>query len=100
MDAENRTPGNPPAAAGEPAPPHTQVTPADLRRLLDTENPQATLVLAAGRIRIETDADAAAQGLPIVTRTAFAERVGVEPDDRALAVQAAELNTEIRMLGA
>lgn len=100
MDAEHRKPGNSPAAASEPVPPHTQVTPADLRRLLTTEGPQATLVLAAGRIRVEADSEAAAQALPVVTRTALAERVGAEPDDRALIMQAAELNTEIRMLGA
>ncbi|NUS91200.1 MAG: hypothetical protein HOQ36_02130 [Nocardia sp.] len=100
MDTDNPTPGTTPAAASEPVPPHTQVTPADLRRLLDTADPQATLVLDAGQIRIETDSDAAARELPVVTRAALAERVGATPDERALTIQAAELNTEIRMLGA
>lgn len=100
MNSENRTPVNPSSAAGTPRPPHTQVAPDDLRRLLDAQDPQATLALAGGEVRVETDPDVAAQGLPVITRAALIDRIGADPDDNALTVQAAELETEIRLLGA
>ncbi|MGA6207476.1 hypothetical protein ACPESR_22280 [Nocardia testacea] len=100
MNSENRTPGNPSSAAGTLRQPHTHVAPDDLRRLLDAQNPQATLALAGGEVRVETDPDVAAQGLPVITRAALIDRVGADPDDKALTVQAAELETEIRLLGA
>lgn len=100
MTTENRTPDDPPAAGSTPRQPHTQVTPEDLRRLLDAENAQATLALAGGAVRVETDPDVAAQGLPVITRAALVDRIGADPDDNALTVQAAELETEIRLLGA
>ncbi|MET8797473.1 hypothetical protein ABZV91_13680 [Nocardia sp. NPDC004568] len=100
MTSENRTPSDPPAPASAPRQPHTQVAPDDLRRLLDAKNPQATLALAGGEVRVETDPDVAAQGLPVITRAALVDRVGADPDDNVLTVQAAELETEIRLLGA
>ncbi|WP_328396584.1 hypothetical protein [Nocardia sp. NBC_00416] len=93
MNAENRS-------TGSPLPePHTQVTPGDLRRLLEMNGPEATLVLTAGRIEINTGPEDAAEGLPVITRTALTDRIGAEPEDGALTLQAAELNTEIRLLG-
>ncbi|WP_063058451.1 hypothetical protein [Nocardia sienata] len=100
MTTESPTPEDRPAAGNSPQQPHTQITPDDLRRLLDAENTQATLALAGGAVRVETDPDVAAQGLPVITRAALVDRVGADPDDNALTVQAAELETEIRLLGA
>ncbi|MGW6331769.1 hypothetical protein [Nocardia rhamnosiphila] len=100
MTTENRTPDDPTAAGSAPRQPHTHITPDDLRRLLDTENAQATLALAGGTVRVETDPDVAAQGLPVITRAALVDRIGANPDDNTLTLQAAELETEIRLLGA
>ncbi|WP_459546608.1 hypothetical protein [Nocardia sp. X0981] len=100
MNADNRTPGSSPKAADGAPSPHTEVTPGDLRRLLGTEDAQATLVLTGGRIGVATGADVANEGLALITRTALTDRVGTDPTEDALTVQAAELNTEIRLQGA
>lgn len=96
MDADNVSRADPPDA---PRGPHTQVTVDDLRRLLAAPDDRATLVLTAGRIDLETDTEAVARSLAVVTRAELAARVGTDPDPTALGNQAAELNTEIRLLG-
>ncbi|MFI5717720.1 hypothetical protein [Nocardia sp. NPDC051750] len=100
MDAEKRSTANSPSASGAVPDPHTQVTAGDLRRLLETQNAQATLLLTAGRVEIHSDPGADAPGLTVLTRAELAERVGTAPDENTLTTQAAELNTEIRLLGA
>lgn len=66
---------------------------------MEAPDDRATLVLAAGRIELETDPEAAAQSLAVITRGELAARIGTTPDPTALGTQVAELNTEIRLLG-
>lgn len=100
MDADTPSTAKAPTGGDALPEPHTQVTTADLHRLLETRDDRATLVLVAGRIEIDTGPGTEAPGLSVITRAALTDRVGNDPDDHTLAEQAAELNTEIRMLGA
>ncbi|MFI6043788.1 hypothetical protein ACIA8C_19320 [Nocardia sp. NPDC051321] len=89
-DARSETGG----AAGDP------ITVEMLRWLLDTDAPNACLVLEAGRVEVDSGAEDQARGLVLISRTELRDRIGTNPGATALSEQAALLNTEVRLQGA
>ncbi|MCC3330830.1 hypothetical protein [Nocardia abscessus] len=78
----------------------SRVTEDVLRRLLETTEPDARLVLEEGQVRIEHSSGLEPRGMLIVSRTDLADRLGADPTPAALAEAAAELDSEVRLRGA
>ncbi|MFE3542611.1 hypothetical protein ACFXK0_06545 [Nocardia sp. NPDC059177] len=76
------------------------ITSALLHRLLNTTAADARLVLTAGHVEVRTGPDIGDGGLVVITRTDLVDQVGDPPDDRALAEQAALLDSNIGLMGA
>lgn len=100
MNADNTTPGTPASTPTQPgAHSCALVTEEELRRLLADDEPNARLVLEGGRVRLD-DSASEPEGLLIVSRADLVARIGDDPDTTALTEQAAELDSEIRLMGA
>lgn len=101
MDAEN-TSGSAHAAdtTSSSAQGSGRVTQDDLRRLLDTDEPDARLVLEEGHVKVEPGSGSEPRGMLILSRADLADRLGPDPDAAALAGAAAELDAEVRLRGA
>ncbi|NKY58494.1 hypothetical protein [Nocardia flavorosea] len=78
---------------------HTQVDPADLRRLLEA-GPDSCLVLSEGRMQVQDRSPGDGAGLVVVTRAGLVAQLGESPADNDLVTQAALLDSEVRSLGA
>jgi hypothetical protein len=72
----------------------------DLRRLLDSELPDATLMMVAGSLTVVAGDDRAASGLEVISRRQLLDRLGdAEPTGDELDRQAANVSVAVDNLG-
>ena len=80
------------------------ITPDDLRRLLDAEQKNATLVLVEGRVDVIGEGQLASPdyrgALEIVSREDLVKRLGDAPSEHDVAEQAGVLDAAVSDLGA
>jgi uncharacterized membrane protein len=89
--------------AAEAESPHSRVTSDDVRRLLDSPDPKAALVLEEGRIRILSAEEAARDqsAIALINREDLQTQLGSEKaNDEELKRQAAMLDSLVNYLGA
>jgi hypothetical protein len=86
------------------ASPMTEISPQDLRRLLEAQQKDAVLVLIEGRIDVigagQLASDEYRGALEVVTQEDLVRRLGEAPSEHDFAEQAAALDTAISELGA